>query len=446
MAHTLFPHQERALEWAMPRNQIALFMEMRLGKSVVSIRWAKSRNPKKVLIVGPLTCLPDWELELEEEGIENVNWLLGSGNDRLAKAKASNGWFLINFEGVRTCPAIADLNWDVVIVDESTRIRNAKAQTTKTFTRGFERTEYKAILSGLPAPEDPGDLFSQFQFLKGRFMGFNNYWAFQQKLFRQGFGGFGWIPKPGTISRVRKAAHQDAFFLTRKEVGIGGKKLYERRTVEMNAAQRLAYRDIKKDFKFGELMTKWVTTQHLWMQRVAGGFSPDRMNPEYISDAKVKESVGLMKEELKGQPVVFWFRFNEELAAVYHTFKREKISVSGITGATPIELRKQRIRSFQAGNVDAMCMQIKCGKYGLNASIADTEVYYSNYYDLEDRMQSEDRIVHAKKTTPLLVLDLVTKKSADEAVQKALKFKRLGARMFDNKLGEYLVSHLKETA
>jgi hypothetical protein len=83
-----------------------------------------------------------------------------------------------------------------------------------------------------------------------------------------------------------------------------------------------------------------------------------------------------------------------------------------------------------------MLAQVKCGKFGLDWSVASTAIYYSNPYDMEDRAQSEDRIVSATKTEPVLYIDLITKDTIDEEVTEVLRDKNVTARSFFNSIDE----------
>ena len=153
------PHQLDAIAYAFPRSKIALFMEMRLGKSLVAVRWAQRRGAKKVLVVAPLSSLGPWEEELYKERIprNQVHYLLGSKTKRLQTSKNKEGWFLVNYEGLRSCPEILKQNWKAVILDESTRIRNPKAQITRLLTNELFYVPNRCILSGLPNPESSMD-------------------------------------------------------------------------------------------------------------------------------------------------------------------------------------------------------------------------------------------------------------------------------------------------
>lgn len=456
------PHQTEALFYAHDLQRIALFMEMRLGKSLVAIRWAKKRieNLKTIqftrtLIVAPISVLPEWERELKAEGVsgEDIHYLVGSKKDRLERSNPSElsyGWFLVNYEGLRAVPELFSHDWFTVILDESTKVRNPKAQITKLCIKNFENVPNRAILSGLPAPESPMDYFTQFQFLHGGFLGMNNYWAFRFRYFSQ--LGYDWFPKNGTTEAIKKTVHSLAFVLTRKQAKIGPKKVYETRYVYMNPKQKKAYKKLEKEFaidiKGEEIQTKWNPVKLSWMQQISGGFLPQVVDPqskdvvypvELISEEKIKELYSLLTGELKNEKVIVWFRFNSELHAVRKYLNRKGIDCAWIYGDVCLDQRRRATDQFRnESHVRVMLAQIKCGKFGVDWSVASTAIYYSNSYEMEDRAQSEDRIVHPKKSEPTLFIDLVTKDTVDEDVLQTLKDKYVTSRMFMIKLLENL--------
>jgi SNF2 family DNA or RNA helicase len=100
--------------------------------------------------------------------------------------------------------------------------------------------------------------------------------------------------------------------------------------------------------------------------------------------------------------------------------ERRGISNIVITGKQKRIERRDRRRRFQKGKAQVALLQIKCARYGLDFSRADTAIFYSNSYSLEDRRQCMDRIVHPTKDRNLLYIDLVTKDTVDEDVVKVL--------------------------
>ncbi len=416
-----YTHQEQALEFADGRISLGLFMEMRLGKSLVAIRWALRGYPKGThLIVAPLSTLPGWEDELELEG-----QMCTSLRDPSKYAHEGNQFHLVNYEWIRSRPELLEWDYDTIILDESTRIKNPRAQITKVLTQGTDHIPQHCILSGLPAPEGPLDYFTQMAFMGGSFMGSRNYWAWRHRYFV--LAGFDWLPRRGTRAAIKRAIESECFRLTRKQAGVGSDKVRERRVVSMTPPQQRAYEEVERSFALGPLQTKFEVVRVNWMARIAGGVHPETKKMTW--PGKAKELMELLRGELKEEQVVVWFRYNAELHHIRARLRKDRIPFSWITGATRLKNRAIRIRRFRAGKFRVFLIQMKCGKYGLDLASADTAIYYSNSYSGEDRQQSEDRIISVRKRLPVLYLDLITLDTVDEEAVDALMSKRSQARL-----------------
>lgn len=456
MKHVFAPHQRKAFSYARARKRVALFMEMRLGKTPVAIRWAKWTQAKRVLLVGPINTLVgklNWVGELKRESI-TPTVLVGLSKDRrwplirtsritdcfLMRAWAT-GWFAVNYEALLAQPDILNAPWDAIILDESTKIRNPRAQITKLLLKDTSHIPYRAILTGLPNPESPLDYFTQFQFLHGHFMHFDNFYIFRQKLFHTLYTEWDWSPKPKVRDRIKQYVHDHAFVLTRKQAGVGSRKIRQQRSVELNAAQRKLMKEIKKKFAIEEHETKWVTVLHTWLQRIAGGFHP--ITRGLISDAKVQLAESLITKDFRKEPLVLWFRFNDEIEFLYHWMRKRHpdIKIGFIHGEIDKHQRARIQEQFQAGKLQVLLMQVKI-RFGWDLSRSSTAIYYSNSYEFEDRSQSEDRIIHLKKKDDCLYLDLVTLDTPDEDVVDALSDKRITSRQFNTRLNHAAVEYV----
>lgn len=426
------PHQERAFIYACSQKHPALFMEMRLGKSKVTIDWVRSLKVRRVLIVAPKTVMYSWGRELELEGAKRVFYV-----DRSTDF-SKVGWYLVNYEMVARLD-LGRVAWDVVVADESTRLKNPQAKITKYMISSFKGVPHRAILSGLPRPEGDLDVVSQFLFLRGSFMGLDNYWRFRMaKCYADGYD---WVLRPSVVPHFRKALHEGTFFLTKREVGLQMPTTYSVRTVRPSEAQNRFFKQMAGEWAATlpdgtELQTKWVTVKEVWNAQASGGF----LNGQCLSDAKVKEVVSLTKGELKGEPVLVWFRFLDELRATEQALLKAGVSCRTLYGATKQADRGKNIQDFQNGGYDVLLIQQRTGLFGLDLSRASTAIYYSTEYSLEARRQSEERLAHPTKKDPLLYIDLVTEHSLDEVIQEALREKWTDARIV---CGRY-VEKLKE--
>lgn len=425
-------HQRAAWRYAAPRASIALFMQMRLGKTLVFIRWAVLKaNGGPVLVITPTTTFHVWERELAAEGHKAVI-LSGSSkaklNSLIAGKHVGRQFFIVNPEGLRACPGLADeINFRVVGCDESGGwLTNPKSQISKTLRRKLADVPFKALLTGLPDPNGADDYVTQMIFAFGKFMGFKDYWPWRLRYMQPSFGG-GWELFRGSAKKIRKAVRRLAFRMTTKQAGLFVPKIRQTRVVEIPPAVRKLFKECKRDFSVGDVDTKFAAVAHMWLRRLAGGSVPGGGE---FHKFKVNELVKLLTGELKGQRVVVFASFIAEIKAIHAALKKAKIKAHRITGLTKRRFRPELLDDFTAGRVDVIVVQSKIGRYGLNLSAGSAIVFYSNDEDWDIRSQCEARCDHMDKKEPVLIVDLVTAGTLDPDILKVLSGKKVSSAYF----------------
>lgn len=425
-------HQRQAFRYASGTS-IALLMEMRLGKTLVAIRWAKKKARGSVLVVTPATTIHVWQDELRQEGIEPC-CLEGSS---LSKAKAFakgalDGWYVINPEGVRACPELCNAaDWDVVILDESGGwFTNPQAKVVKVIRKKLQQVRCRAILTGLPDPNGPEDFVEQMIFAFGQFMGCRSYWHWRVKYMQPGF--FKWELQPNSRRKIKAAVRELAFQKTAKQAGCFVPKVYERRYLEHPPQLRKLTRELKKDFSLGEVETKWAVVVGSWLAMLAGGVAPEKYDPEnqIANPFKAAEVVRLLQTELKRQRVVVWARFIREIKLVQRELQRAGVKCQRLTGFTKQKHRPRILRNFRRGVFDVLIIEGSVGQYALDISHADAMIFYSNCYNGSIRGQCEKRCDHMDKKKPVLIVDLVTQGTIDECILDVLRSKKVSSKDF----------------
>lgn len=428
------PHQVPMHDYFVDFKSPALLVEMRLGKTLVTIRGLIEKGYEKILINAPKSAMISWKNELAKEG---ERWASAYGvpaevrERRVINAFERPGrvWVLMNYEGYRSVPEISDMPWHAVIADESVKIKNPKAKVSYTLTKKFRNADCRAILTGLIAPESELDLYMQFAFLQGTFMGCYSYWNFREKFFEPDPTGYNWIPRKGVRKLLQEVLQEKAFILTRKQAGVDRQKFNEIISVPMNAVQKKLYNQIEKDFcwECGEYgaETMWATEKDIWRHRVAGGFTPDKHN---ISDAKSAAIYELLTGNLKGQSVVIWYRFRAELEWDFNYLTSRGIKCSLMTGKMKTSILEENEVNFQNGITQVMLCMEKVGAYSKDFSVASTAIYRSNEYSCDLRTQSEDRILSLAKTDSLLLIELITEDTVEEDAVQAVQEKQFDAK------------------
>jgi SNF2 family DNA or RNA helicase len=467
----MFPHQEEASVYLDKCMHFALLMQMRLGKTLTVIRWAKRRRPlmKRLLLVAPLTVLKTWEDELKEEG-ENFITAYGLTKQKREavfsalwdQTPTRRTWVLINYESllalgqvqtkmhygksrrIRKIPDIAYYPWDFVGLDESTKIANPQAQISKILTDGFRYSHHRGILTGLISPESELQIFNQMKFVFGSFMGYRNYWKFRDDLFYLRWDGK-WVPQAGVRSQIKKELHRLCFIKTRKQANMGNEVVQSTRYVEMTPQQKKIYKQVEKEYAYAvlaedgekseeERQTSYVITRDLWLRKLSGGFDPDN---NCLSEKKIEEIISLLQGDLVGEKVVIWCAFRHEVTHVAEFLKRKGIHSEILLGGTKLGERRRALNSFKTQKeVSCLIATESSAKFGIDCSHASTCIYYSNEYSCEARNQSQDRIVHPSKTNIPLAIDLVTCGTRDEDVIQALRNKTFSAKFMMQKMKE----------
>ena len=432
MTLRLRPYQRRALAYAKPRNRIALFMEMRLGKSIVTIHWSKARKHEHVLLTVPNEPMWGWLRELEGEGVDGFRPRSQRDFSELEVLGAPYGWTMVTYGRLRASPWLLDLDWDALVLDETVEIKSPKSKISKLLTSNRVNVADRAILTGLPNPEGTLDYYQQLRFLFPSFMGCRNFWNFRVKYFDQ--LGFDWVSKPDTDWRVRNEIKKLAFVLTREAAGIKNTKVYERRVVPLPVGvARIHKRALEKFAGYfkrgGEVWTSYATTAALFASKIASGFDAEF---KLVDSFKVKALTDLLEGELRKEPVVVWCRFNAEIRLI-----KQKLKAGGVRRAAVLTgevkskgERDRRVALFQEGALDTLVVQGKLGRYGLKLSRATAAVYFSNHWDLNTRKQTEDRILDVEDESDLLLVDLVAEGTIDEDAADALQEKGIEAAFF----------------
>ena len=100
-------------------------------------------------------------------------------------------------------------------------------------------------------------------------------------------------------------------------------------------------------------------------------------------------------------------------------------TVSSFYGDTPMDERDQIVARFQdkEDSLVYMVANPKTGGYGLTLTASHTVVYYSNSYDLEIRLQSEDRTHRIGQNNKVTYVDFIAENTVDENIVKCLRSK-----------------------
>jgi SNF2 family DNA or RNA helicase len=456
-----FAHQQEALDRSWDRNQYALFCEMGTGKSKILIDTIGALflegKITAAMIVAPKGVYKNWEkTELPKhfpddvlEQTDIVAWSPSTSKkvlDRLYSVLKPDNRLKIVVMNIEALSTVKGTNYalefvsshrTLVAVDESTTIKNPKAKRTKNIINIGAKAAYRRVMTGSPITQSPMDLYSQCAFLGPYMLGHGSFYSFQgryAKIVRRTLGSHSFNQIVGFQNLDELSSKLDAFSyrILKKDCLDLPDKLYIRRNVELTDEQAVAYKQMKDNAvtlleKEGGLVTAQnVLTQMLRLQQICSGFvRSDDGQIEKLSTNKLSELMEVL-EEVTGK-VIIWGVFVEDLKAIEKAIAERygQDSVAVYAGSTHPDVRQTIVLSFQDPDhpLRFFVGQSRTGGYGLTLTEASTVIYYSNSFDLEVRIQSEDRAHRIGQKNNVTYIDLVTENTVEEKVLKALREK-----------------------
>jgi SNF2 family DNA or RNA helicase len=127
-------------------------------------------------------------------------------------------------------------------------------------------------------------------------------------------------------------------------------------------------------------------------------------------------------DEINGKAII-WANYIHNIEQIADKIKQEYGKDSYVTmyGATDVEDRKRVCDAFQTDTkVKFFIGNPTVGGYGLTLHAASYVIYYSNNYNLEVRLQSEDRAHRIGQTKNVLYIDIIAEDTVDEKIVSAL--------------------------
>jgi SNF2 family DNA or RNA helicase len=209
-------------------------------------------------------------------------------------------------------------------------------------------------------------------------------------------------------------------------------KVYTTRKIEMTPEQKKAYDEIKR-YAMTELSNSEqvsvtsVITQLLRLHQISCGFTrTDTKQDVELKSARLEELMSIL-EETEGK-VIIWANYRYDIQRILRAIQDQygKASVGAYYGDTTDDERRNTVQLFQdkSSELKYIVGNTQTGGYGINLTAANTVVYYSNNFDLEKRLQSEDRAHRIGQNNKVTYIDIICKNTVDEKIVNSLKAKQ----------------------
>lgn len=440
---TLYKHQERAYAFALDTlnkgKGLAILAEMGTGKTLITIATVGTLYEQgkidKLLVVCPKSIVGVWEEEFRK--FADYKYALTVLDGTLDKKKAAFGYMngsglqiiVVNYESCwRLEKEIAKWQSDIIVCDESSKIKNPQTAQSKALHRLGKQTKYNVILTGTPITNNPLDFFSQYKFLDESIYG-SSYFLFRARYAILGGYQRHQIVGYQNLAELVTKAHKIAFRIKIADAVDLPPFIDEIRNIRLEEKARVIYNNLAKkcyaELTCGEVTVRNVLTQLLRLSQCTGGYVRNDIDGiiQEVSSAKLNALEDVLDSCIEeGKKVVVFARFVPEIDAIENLLKKKGISYSLIKG--DVKDRNEQVSQFQTdSNIKVFVGQLQTTGMGLTLTAASVAVYYSLDFSFSNYEQSRARIHRIGQDKKCIYVHLICKGTIDEKIMHALKHK-----------------------
>lgn len=437
-----------ALDAKTPGGGFGELFEMGCGKTLTTIAVAGALynlgKIDRVLVVAPTSVCSVWPHDLNQ--FATFPWearvLLGDKKKRLKALNELENWpfkalriAVINYESTHRdgiFEALAAYKPDLIVCDESQRIKNPSAAQSKALHKLGDAAPFRMILSGTPVQNNAVDLYSQYRFLDPAVYG-ANFYAFKNRYCIMGGYGQHQIVGYRNMDELVEKEHSVACRVTKEECLDLPQQTFINRYVQFTDAEQAIYEQLRKssflELETGENVTATtILTMYLRLMQLTGGFltADESTRPKQVNTAKLDALADIVDDYVvdAGKKLVIFARFRAEIAAIENLLRLRKIQCGSIYGDVPMEERGKIVEDFQTNpDTKVFVAQIQTAGLGITLHAASTAVFYSYDYNYANYAQALARIHRIGQRLPVTYIHLVVDGSIDEKILAALENK-----------------------
>lgn len=443
----MMSHQQLIVDYSIDKNYAGIFADFGTGKTLAFLGIVEKLGLRRVLVVSTkLSIQSTWPDEIRMHS--NFKWIILLGQRKrklqllrygLKLAHTRSGYyysgtdktiiFLLNYDGVRNIfHEIMGVRWDVVCLDESTKIKSPHTLRTRTMWELGKSIERRYIMTGFPVTENLADIYSQIKFLRNDdFLG-KSYYAFLATYFVK--MGMKILPKKKMIGEVLDKISGFCIRITNETLNLPP-KMYKKIGIEKTEQQEKLLEEFKSSFRleFGKvkLDTQYIFALMTKSLQICDGFIQDNEGHiEAIETNKDETLIEMLDEiDIRKNKVVIWCAFRFSVAKIQNLLTKLKVPTLILTG--DVEGVNTVIRTFQGSTkYNVLIATQKKAAESITLTACRCAIYYSNIWSYDSRQNSEARIRRkgSEKHDSIMYIDFVTNKSVEGQVYECLRKKK----------------------
>jgi len=430
----LMDHQKEAIETVETGTMRHLFAhDTGVGKTLLGIELIKLLEAK-TLVVCPLSIIePAWFEDLAKfaPGILAINlWKIWKSRykkdiETIIKARQL---CIVNFETFKIL-YMKDLlrpdMFDMILIDESSKIKNHKSQITKALVHFCDDIDYVFLFSGTPAPNNKLEYFPQARIIDSTIFG-KSYYKFRNCYYHStGYGGYTWIPHFHKEKTMMDKIAQFSSVVRKEDVLDLPERTDNVRDIHMTKAEKDAYTEMCDGLYTG-FDEGWITATNagakiMKLREICSGFLYDDYGVgKQLGKSKINNLMDLLNE-IGDKQVIIWTQFQFEADQIARRIVTDRKCLLGlVNGSISQGQREENIKKFKSGELKYLIAHPKSLGHGVTLTNCTYAIYYSISYSHEEMYQSKDRIYRFGQKNVCTYYYLLVKGTIDKVIYRVL--------------------------
>lgn len=428
MKYNPHEYQSYATDFILSHPISAVFLEMGLGKSVITLSaifdlCLDSFLVCKVLVIAPLRVARDtWPSEIKKwEHLKGLSYsvAVGTEKERIDALMTRSTMYIINRENVDWLVNKSGIpfDFDMVVIDELSSFKSYGAKRFKSLLKVRPSVNRIVGLTGTPSSNGLMDLWAEFRILDlgqrlGRYIThYRNTYFTPDKRNAQII--FSYKPLPGAEDKIYSQISDITISMKSIDYLKMPECIVNEMSVSLNEKEWNIYSKFKDDMvtKLGDEEIDAVNAAVLSgkLLQMANGAVYDSENKTHIIHDKKLDALEDLIEGANGKPVLVAYWFKHDLERIKNRFPVRQIKAS------------KDIEDWNDGNIPIAVIHPASAGHGLNLqSGGSTLIWFGLTWSLELYQQTNARLYRQGQNETVIIHHIITKGTIDEDVMTAL--------------------------
>jgi SNF2 family DNA or RNA helicase len=427
----LHEYQRRAIEFIHSKRKCGAYLDMGLGKSIISLSVIKDLTDaciiRKTLIIAPLrVCQSTWKQESalwRHTRDLRISVCTGTAQQRKDGLNSNADVFLINKENVswlvNLCSEKGSWPYGMIVIDESSCVKNHSTKIFRSLKKVVKHSKYVVLLSGTPAPNSLTDLWSQIFLIDGGASLGKTVTNFRNRFCEVDFWGHTYTVKEGYGEKIQELikpmtlSMQGSDYLELpdridivEKVVLPEKVMDEYKAFEKNLFLEFEGVEI-------EALSAAVLANKLLQYSNGAIYTNEEHDWTVLHDAKIDVLKELV-EENASEALMVAYNYRHDIVRLQAAFP----------SAVVMDKRGMAVDAWNRGEIKMLLVHPQSASFGLNLQQGGSMlVWFGLTWSLEGYQQLVARLWRQGQERPVRVVHLVAEGTIDSRVMDVLKSK-----------------------